>query len=184
MKRENIHKDIADAVKSLLKMARDSSINKISDNCSFIISEIKHSADNGDDLNKIRKSENDKKTPKSLADIVADLDKLYPDLYDVNLYVYKADKNSTIIEIQYFPRSSQDIEYQKISATQETMLHCKVAIPPYCSGTNEKFDINWPLGTFNHKWKMFWWRRKMAKLSRQRRANLIDKFEQTRARQS
>ncbi|HMS67974.1 MAG TPA: hypothetical protein PKD18_07540 [Saprospiraceae bacterium] len=163
MKKENINMDIADTVKSLLKMARDSSFNRISDNCSYIISEIKHSDKNFFEQTKIRKLYNDKKTPKSFADIIADLEKLYPDLYDVNLYVYKADKDSTIIEIQYFPRSSHDTEYQKISAGQETMLHCKVALPSYASEKKDKFDINWEHGTLNHKWKMFWWRRKTKK---------------------
>jgi hypothetical protein len=166
MKKENINKDISDATNGLLKMARDSSFNNISDNCSFIISEIKHSDKNFFEQTKIRKADNDEKTPKSLADIVAELEKLYPNLYDVNLYVYKADKDSTIIEIQYFPRSSHDIEYQKISATQETMLHCKVALPSYARETKEKFDINWEHGTLNHKWKMFWWRQKTKRYLR------------------
>ena len=166
MKQENINKDISEAVKSLLKIARDSSFNDISDNCFYIISEIKHSDKNFFEQTKIRKADNDKKTPKSFADIIADLEKLYPNLYDVNLYVYKANKDSTIIEIQYFPRSSLDAEYQKTSATQETMLHCKVSIPSYASTTKEKFDINWEHGTLNHLWKMFWWRRYLRKQGR------------------
>ncbi len=163
MKKESIYKEISDAVQSLLKLARDSSFNKISDNCKFIISEIKHSDKNFFEQNKIRKTYNDKKTPKPLAEIIVELEILYPNLYDVNLYVYKADKYSTIIEIQYFPRSSLDIEYQKTYATQETMLHCKVAIPAYASDNKIKFDINWQLETINHKWKMFWWQWKTRK---------------------
>jgi hypothetical protein len=163
MKKESLFKEISDAVQSLLNMARESSFNNISENCKFIISEIKHSDKNFFERNKIRKTDNDKKIPKPLADIILELEILYPNLYDVNLYIYKADKNFTIIEIQYFPRSSHEIEYQKISAIQETMLHCKVAIPAYASESKKKFDINWQLGTINHKWKMFWWQRKMKK---------------------
>jgi hypothetical protein len=163
MKKENLYKDISDAVQSLLKLSRDSSFNNISDNCKFIISEIKYSDKNFFKQNKIRKADNRKKTPKPLADIIVELEKLYPNLYDVNLYVYKAGKYSTLIEIQYFLFSSLDIDYQKIISTQETMLHCKVAIPVYASDNNEKFDINWQLGTINHKWKMFWWQRKTKK---------------------
>jgi len=163
MKKENLYKEISDAVQSLLKMARDSSFNNISDNCKFIISEIKHSDKNFFEQNKIRKIDNDKKTPKPLTDTIVELETMYANLYDVNLYVYKADSHSTIIEIQYFPRSSHDSEYQKISATQETMLHCKVAVPAYASDNKEKFDINWQLGTLKHKWKMFWWQRKTKK---------------------
>ncbi len=163
MKKENLYNEISDAVQSLLKMARDSSFNIISDNCKFIISEIKHSDKNFFEQNKIRKTDNHKKTPKSLTDIIIELETLYTNLYDVNLYVYEAGKYSTIIEIQYFPRSSLDIEYQKTSTTQETMLHCKVAIPAYASDNKNKFDINWQLGTMNHKWKMFWWQRQTKK---------------------
>jgi hypothetical protein len=163
MKKENLYKEISAAVQSLLKMARESSFNNISDNCKFIISEIKHSDKNFFEQNKIRKIDNDKKTPKPLTDTIVELETIYANLYYVNLYVYKADSHSTIIEIQYFPRSSNDFEYQKISATQETMLHCKVAVPAYASYNKEKFDINWQLGTLNHKWKMFWWQRKTKK---------------------
>ncbi len=168
MKKENLYKEISDAVQSLLKMARESSFNNISDNCKFIISEIKHSDKNYFEQNKIRKKDNDKKTPKPLTDTIVELETMYENLYDVNLYVYKADSHSTIIEIQYFPRSSHDIDYQKISATQETMLHCKVAVPAYASDNKEKFDINWQLGTLNHKWKMFWWQRKTKKYLKSR----------------
>jgi hypothetical protein len=163
MKKESIYTEISNAVQRLLKLARDSSFNDISDDCMFIISEIKHSDKNFFEQYKIRKLINDKKTPKILTDMIGELESLYANLYDVNLYVYKASKYSTIIEIQYFPRSSLDIEYQKISATQETMLHCKVAIPAYASDNKERFDINWQLGTINHKWKMFWWQRKTKK---------------------
>lgn len=164
MKKENLYREISDAVQSLLKMARESSFNNISDNCKFIISEIKHSDKNFFEQNKIRKTDNNKKTPKPLADTIIELETIYANLYDVNLYVYKSNRHSTIIEIQYFPRSSHDLEYQIKSTTQETMLHCKVAIPAYASDNKEKFDINWQLGSVNHKWKMFWWLRKTKKI--------------------
>jgi hypothetical protein len=163
MKKENICKDLANATKSLLDMARDLSFTIISDNCLYIISEIKDSEKNFDERNKIRIKENSLKTPEPLADILPDLEALYPNFYDVNLYVYKANKQVTIIEIQYYPRSSLDIEYRQKTQSQQTMLHCKVANPPYYSDTKEKFDINWEFEPLNHKWKMFWWRRKTKK---------------------
>jgi hypothetical protein len=171
MKKENLYKEISEAVQSLLKMAHDSSFNKISDNCKFIISEIKYNDKNFFEQNKIRKTDNVKKTPKPLTDIIIELEMLYTNLYDVNLYVYEAGKYSTIIEIQYFPRSSLEIEYQKTSTTQETMLHYKVAIPAYASDNKNKFDINWQLGTINHKWKMFWYQRKIKKHLESRELN-------------
>lgn len=163
MKKENIYKDLSEATKSLLDMARDLSFNDISDNCLYIISEIKDNDNNLLDRRKIRIKENSLKTPKPLADILPDLQALYPNFYDVNLYVYKADRQLTIIEIQYYPRSSLDVEYRQQVQSRETMLHCKVANPQYYSDKKEKFDINWEFEPFNHKWKLFWYRRKMKK---------------------
>lgn len=139
-------------------MARSLSFNHISDNCLYIISEIKVSDKKFSELNKIRIQENSLKTPKPLADIILSLEVLYPNFYDVNLFVYKAYKKETIIEIQYYPRSSLDIEYRQKTQSQQTTLHCKVANPPYYFETKEKFDINWEFEPLNHKWKMFWWR--------------------------
>lgn len=172
MKKESLHKEIANAVQSLLQLARDASFNTISDNCNYILSEIKNGDKNFFDQNKIRKTENDKKTPKPLTDIIVELESLYPNLYDVNLYVYKAGKNSTLIEISYFPRSSLNADYQKNTATREPMLHCKVAIPVYASENREQFDINWQHDTINHKWNMFWWRRKIKKQLKSRERKL------------
>jgi hypothetical protein len=166
MKKENLYNEISKAVESLLKLARGISFNSISDNCQFIISEIKHSDKNFFEQNKIRKTENDKKTPKPLNEIIIELEKLYENLYDINLYIYKAEKNSTIIEICYFTRSSLEIEYQKISETQETMLHVKIHIPPYLIDKSKKFDINWQLRPFYTNWKLFWWKIRTIQLVR------------------
>jgi hypothetical protein len=106
MKKETIHKELSDAVQGLLKLARKLSYTKISDNCFFIISEIKPSDKSTFEQTKIRKSIKDKKIPKSFIEIVAEVEAMYSSLYDVNLYIYKAKKNETIIEIQYFPRTS------------------------------------------------------------------------------
>jgi hypothetical protein len=88
MKKESIYTEISNAVQRLLKLARDSSFNDISDDCMFIISEIKHSDKNFFEQYKIRKLINDKKTPKILTDMIGELESLYANLYDVNLYVY------------------------------------------------------------------------------------------------
>lgn len=173
MKKENLYCDISEATRSLLNMARQSSFNKISDNCSFILSKCQSTSHNSFDRSKIRKVENEEKIPKALHDVIPDLERKYHDLYDVNLFIYRSKKDSTIIEIEYYPRSFHTIEYQEKSASQETMLHSKVCIPPYAYQANEKFeiaepnkkfDINWQLGTLNHRWKMFCWKRKMHNL--------------------
>ncbi len=68
------------------------------------------------------------------------------------------------MEIEILEKSELDVEYRKTVLNDSPMLHCKVAIPPYSNfDKKDKFDINWQIGTFEYKWKMFWWRRKMKK---------------------
>ncbi|WP_163411202.1 hypothetical protein [Flavobacterium ajazii] len=142
MKKNAIQKELTDAVKSLLEMARDLTFNKISSNCFFITSEIERSERNSFEQNKIRINSNNKKTAKTLADVIPDIEKLYDNLYDLNLYVYKTEKKQTIIEIQYYPLSSLDFDYQKKIERTEPMLHFKIYTPPYYSENNKKFDIH------------------------------------------
>jgi hypothetical protein len=163
MKKETINKELSDAVESLLQLARKLSYTKISNNCSFIISENKPSDKNAIEQTINRKSINDKKVPKSFIEIVAEVEAIFPNLYDVNLNIYNANKKTTIIEIQYFPRTSLDLDYQKMTADQETMLHYKVSLPNYAANSDQKFDINWEHGPLNHLWKQFWWRQKIKR---------------------
>lgn len=161
MKKENIYTELTASSKLLLNLARDLSFSYISDNCLYIITKISDNAKNFHDRNKIRLKENSLKVPKSLSQILPDLEALYSNFYDVNLYIYKADKQVTIIEIQYYPRSSLEMEYNEKTEFQESMLHCKVSLPAYHIDTKEKFDINWEFEPLNHRWKMFWWKRKI-----------------------
>ena len=159
--RENLASNLSDAMMAVLGMAKESSWNKISNNCKFIISEIKPPLGNFFDEARIRKLKNDKKTPEILRDVISDLLNVYPNIYDINLYIYKSFSDLTIVEIQYYPKSLLEAEYRITVAENPPMLHCKVAIPPYCFGTTDKFDINWEHNDFRNKWKMFWWRRKL-----------------------
>ena len=161
MKKENLDNEISNSVQALLKLAREKSFNTISDNCKYILSEIIPSDKSSFEQNTIRKILNDKKEPLSFPEIIRQVEVLYSDLYDINIYIYKARKNLTIVEIQYFSRSTLDKEYQKQLSSYETMLHCKIDLPPYASNNEIRFDINWQLGTFHHKWNMFWWKIKI-----------------------
>lgn len=163
MLKENIFSDITRATMSLLAMARDVAFNTISENCLYIISEILDSDMDLSTIEKIRIRNNCLKTPKDLKVLIPELEELYPNLYDVNLYVYKAKRTYTVVEIQYYPRSTHSPDYQKLTELQETMLHCKVPLPNYHADHSDKFDINWQSGTLNHRWRMFWWRRKKRK---------------------
>lgn len=166
----NLHQNLIEMTRRLVTLARDLSFNSISDNCLYIITEIETNEANFYDCCKSRIRENSAKTPKPLSAILPELETLYPNLYDINLYVFKAEKTNTIIEIQYYPRSSLSLEYQQITLSKEPMLHCKVSNPPYYFDTKKKFDIHWEFNTLNHRWKMFWWKRTIKKQHKSRKS--------------
>ncbi len=164
MKKTELQNKIRNATSSLIDMAADMCWNKISINCEYIISEIDESiGKNFFERAKIRKKINDKKSPKSLSGIVADLNKIYDNLYDINLYIYKSLPNKTIIEIRYFLKTSHTDDFYPTIKNNEPMLHCKVAIPPYVpkkpnsTEKQELFDVNWELGGIRHEWNKFLW---------------------------
>ena len=121
--KNNLELNLKEATSTLLEMARNSCWNKISDNTSYIISEIKNDVPNRTE----RKKANDKKKPKSLGKITTELKAFYENLYDINLYIYKSEKESTLIEIQYYPKSSLKSDFYETVKSNEPMLHCKVA---------------------------------------------------------
>lgn len=163
MKRENLHSDISNSLASLLKLARQLSYNKISDHCLFILSEIKNSEESFHIQNQKRIKENNFKAPKTYEEIIIELEKIFKGIYDINLYIFKSLKNVTIIDIRYYSRNSIDLAYQKQTESKETMIHCKVNVPPYLIDKNEKFDINWEHKTLKLYWKLFWTKRKIKK---------------------
>jgi len=164
MDKETFEQNIRDAIPILIKMVKESCWNKMSENYSFILSEINNSEGKSFlEQRIVRCKLNDNKSPKSFEKIIAELNELYSNLYDVNLYIYKAEKRRTIIEIQYFPKTSLDKEYLQQVLFQNPMLHCKISNPPYVSEKKEKFDINWEFGGIRYNWEMFWWKTKLKK---------------------
>ncbi len=153
--KNNLELNLKEATSTLLEMARNSCWNKISDNTSYIISEIVNDERNFFDKRIARKKSNDKKKVKSLEQITTELNDIYENLYDINLYIFKSKKASTIIEIQYYPKSSLESEFYETIKNNEPMLHMKIGIPPYANKT-EKYDVNWELGGIRHEWKSFW----------------------------
>ena len=150
--KDNIEQSLKEASSALLEMVRNSCWNKISNNTSYIISEIINDERNFFDKRIKRKKANEKKNPKSLVQITAELKDIYENLYDINLYVYKSKKESTIIEIQYYPKSSLESDFYETVKSNEPMLHCKIGLPHYQKNNNEKFDVNWELGGIRHVW--------------------------------
>ena len=154
MTKETLFTDLTDASNSLLQLARELSFNTISDNCLYIISEIPKEIFDKGAKRRISKRKGRIKKPVELNEVIADMEILYPILYDVNLVIYKSKKNITIIEIRYFSRNSLDVEYRKLVENNPPMLHCKVVYPPYHKD-GEKVDINWEIGNLRHHWNMF-----------------------------
>lgn len=144
MTKQNLEKEIKEMTIKLLEIARMQTWNSISDNCVYLLSEIQDTKTNNFiEIRKRRNQQNEKKHPKSFNHIITELKNLYDDLYDVNLFIYKALPKQTIVEIRYFLKSSFDREYFEQVKNNEPMLHSKVAIPPYLYNDEEKFDINW-----------------------------------------
>ncbi len=154
-------KEIEGAVPKLLEMARELTWNKIPDNCKFILTEIKDSQENFHVQRQLLKKENDKKVPLTLQELMPALQNLYDNLYDINLHIYRATKNVTIIDVRYYPKSSLDQEYRLKVLGNTPMLHCKVAMPPWLSDKKEKFDINWEHKQWLINWRLIWAGRKL-----------------------
>ena len=56
-----------------------------------------------------------------------------------------------------------EISYRSKIKDNDPMLHCKIGIPPYRKDESDKYDVNWELGGFRHRWNMFWWRKNRSK---------------------
>ena len=163
MTADTLQHQIREAVLKLLDTSRDLTWNKISDNYKFILTEIKDSQDNFRVQRKLNKKENDKKVPVPLEELMPTLQNLYNDLYDINLYIYKATRSLTTIDIRFYSKSSLDKDYRQTVLQNPPMLHCKIAMPSWLTDTNEKFDINWEHKQMLINWKLFWTRQKFKK---------------------
>nr|WP_321411257.1 hypothetical protein [uncultured Carboxylicivirga sp.] len=147
----------------LIELVRNSCWNDFSNSYAYIISEIVNDDKNFFEKRIERKKQNSKKSLLNIEQAREEIDKIYENLYDVNFYVYKATKNKTIIEIQYYPKSSLDKDYFKKVKENEPMLHCKVSIPIYLQNDKEKFDVNWELGGIRYKWNMLLYKNRVKK---------------------
>ncbi len=161
MTKQTLNKDTEEAVLQLLDLARKLSWNKISDNCKYILTEIKGSQENFHVQRVLRRKENDRKVPMTLEELMPALQNLYDDFYDINLHIYRATNNMTIIDFRYYPKSALDEDYRQHVLHNPPMLHCKVAQPPWLTDKKEKFDINWEHKQWLINWKLFWARRKL-----------------------
>ena len=161
MSPDTLQEEIKKAIPMLLNMARDLSWNKISDNCKFFLSEIIDVDSTAHQERDRRLKENSNKIHVPFSEIMPLLQRLYDDLYDINLFIYKSSKKLTIIDIRYYPKSSLDEGYGQEVINNPPMLHCKVAIPPWLSDRQEKFNINWEHNKRWILWKCYWQLKKL-----------------------
>jgi hypothetical protein len=161
MKHDTIKMDLLNASQSLLTMARDLTYNNISDNLFFLIRIVDDDYNQMSSIierNKLRKKINESKPILTIENATKELENIFDQAYEINLYIYRVENNRTIIDIEV------TIFDKSFSNKKETpIFHCKVPIPPYLYQTKEKFNINWQLGTWGFKWKMFWWKQKLNK---------------------
>ncbi|WP_196887960.1 hypothetical protein [Aureivirga sp. CE67] len=156
MTKDNFQYKLKSASNSLIETARKHAWNSISENCLYILSEYNK---NDSTLNsKEKKVKNLKKTPISLEEIIPSLEKIYDDLYEIDLIFFKSKSKFTIIEILYIRKSSFEKVYYETIKNNSPMLHCKVQLPPYLKQKEKKFDINWHLGGLRHQWNSFCWK--------------------------
>ncbi|MBL7724163.1 MAG: hypothetical protein JNK27_08430 [Chitinophagaceae bacterium] len=166
MTSNTLQKELEIAFPRLLDVARELAWNNISDNCKFILTEIKDSSENFHLLRQMRKKENDRKIPVTLIELMSTLHNLYDNLYDINLHIYRAKKYLTVIDIRYYPKSALDEVYRYKVLHNPPMLHCKVTQPPWLTDKMEKFDINWEHKQWLINWNLFWMGRKLKRKKR------------------
>ncbi|MFD1603178.1 hypothetical protein ACFSJW_06240 [Flavobacterium artemisiae] len=152
-------------ISELLVLAKETCWNTISKNFVFILSDISEEEGENYFIKRLNRNKlNKKKIPKSFIEAVTDLKDIYDSIYDINLHVYKSEKNRTIIDIQYYLKSRLDADFLKTVIDNPPMLHCKIAIPPYVKkDSRKKFDINWELEGLRYKWHMLWWKREIKR---------------------
>ncbi|NIF06083.1 hypothetical protein F3J23_11595 [Chryseobacterium sp. Tr-659] len=159
---KNLKENIQHTIDNLLKLSSIYCWNQISPNLFFILSDFNEfEGANSFERLKSRKRLNNLKTLLSLDSALKLLHKELYDLYDVTLYVFRADKRKTIIEIQYFRKSHLEPDYFAKIKDNPPMFHSKITIPVYV-WEGGKFDINWESGGgIGHVWRNFLHKRKI-----------------------
>jgi hypothetical protein len=151
MNNNDLIKQLRWSTNTLLELTRETCWNTLSNDCVYLITRISESDDR-----EIKK----KKLPRNtelltLEELAVELEKLYPQIYDLCFFIYQAQKSRTIIELQYFPKSALDQEFLLKVKDQSSMIHYKIKIPPYWQDRTKPFDVNWELGGFRHHWYLF-----------------------------
>ena len=161
MTKETLKSEIQAAIPQLFQMVEETCTNTLSENLVYLVSEIKNSQSNFSESQQAIIDENNRKTPISFDKALEKLTHLHENLYDINVYIHKAEKERTIVDIRFYAKSSLRELSTNSALDEPPMLHCKISRPLYSQKT--KFDLNWVHGGIKHDWKLFWYRRKLKK---------------------
>lgn len=145
MNRDNLIDEIQKLSVKLIKLAENKCWNTISYNLTFIVSDFNEFGEDFRERRRYRNEINKSKQPQTLEKAIEILKNEFDDLYDVNLYIFKALKKETIIEIQYYRKSNMEPDYFEKIKDNPPMLHSKVVLPSYALD-GQKFDVNWESG--------------------------------------
>jgi hypothetical protein len=144
----------------LLRIARQLTYNCLSDNSLYIFSEILPIVLT--ERERFLQLEKTQPVPQQLAAIMPQLLAHYADFYDINLFIHKAERKRTVIDIRYYAKSSLGAAQRQLAAADAPMLHGKVPIPFWASHSTLKFDINWkvyaPVSRLKQLWLTQQWR--------------------------
>ena len=150
----------------LLDMAKAHTWRKIAVQTEYVIREIDPNNDEliGYKFCKLRKQKN-RKAPKFTShQAVKIIEGIFPKIHILELSIFEAKKNKTIIEIAILKKDMLNGSQQKTSTSYPPIINCKVPFPMYAhnilTGKTDNFDINWQLGTFEYFWKTFWYKLK------------------------
>ena len=160
MTTEELKENILKTTHEILKTARETCVNNFSDNIEFVIRRFDIGNMNFIELNKLRKKTYKKSSKLTIDKVVQEL---YGDLQVlswIDLILYKAEQDRTIIEIQLIKRQPNEfVDSQELRPS----FHAGIPTPQYATDSHVKFDINWQQNTFNHRLKFFLWKVKTKK---------------------
>jgi len=158
MEKSSINQSIEELTQALLELVDETCWNNVSSNCKYILTKIDDETEARQTMLE-RKKQNDAKKPISLNELSAQLEAIFNDLYDINLFIYKSKKRLTIIEVKYYLKSSFfGTTHFDLVKDNTPMTHCKIKHPIYITslyGKPKKFDVNWELGGWRHQWNLF-----------------------------
>lgn len=156
MYQNNLKNNIQHSLDNLLRLVEIHCWNKISPNIIFILSDFNEFKGSNSSEQRIHRNKlNNLKIPLTLDAAIQVLNNEYDDLYDVNLYVFKALKKETIIEIQYYRKSNFETAYYTKIKNNPPMFHAKFSLP-FFGKSGVQYDVNWEAsGRLRHIWSVF-----------------------------